>query len=268
MAIQALRSIRTLIRYAHPTDPPGVLVATAHDRSTTSFVAHETEVINARDDRQGFSLNDAGFALVEHRSAVTDFLDPHQIEETYVPEIQALIMRLTGASRVIVFHKLARSEGGEAIGRRQPAGNVHIDYDEASFRIWAQQEMGEAQANRLLAGRWAAINVWRGITPVERRPLAFMDGRTVAQEALLTVPIYEHVGQPTPFAGYNVKYDPAQKCYYFPDMQPHEALVFTLFDRDPSRTQHVAHSAIDDPTSRPDAAPRASFEVRTIAFFD
>jgi hypothetical protein len=262
------RGIRTPIRYAHPTDPAGYLVATAHARSTTSFVAHDTCVANARLVEADCTLDGPGFTLVSHKTAVTDFLDQHQVDNIYVPEIEALVARLTGASRVIVFHKLGRYEGGEAIGQRQPAGNAHIDYDEGSFRCWVRQELGEEEAERLLGKRWAAINVWRGITPVERRPLAFIDGRTVADDALLTVPILERVDKTTPYAGYNIKYDPAQAWYYYPDMQPDEALVFTLFDTDPDRTQRVAHSAIDDPISTPDAAPRASFEVRTIAFFD
>lgn len=262
------RGICASIRYAHPTEPAGYLVATAHASSTTSLVAHDSFVANARLMAHNCTLEREGFALVHHSTAVTDFLDVRQVDNIYVPEIEALVTRLTGATRVIVFHKLGRYEGGEAIGRRQPAGNAHIDYDESSFRLWARQELGDEDADRLLAKRWAAINVWRGITRVERRPLAFIDGRTVADDALLTVPIQERVDEPPVYAGYNIKYDPAQAWYYYPDMQPDEALVFTLFDTDKNRTQRVAHSAIDDPASRPGAAPRASFEVRTIAFFD
>ena len=49
-------------------------------------------------------------------------------------------------------------------------------------------------------------------------------------------------------------------------MQPWEALVFKLFDSDPEATQHTAHSAFDDPNTPPDAAPRQSVEMRTIAY--
>ena len=34
------------------------------------------------------------------------------------------------------------------------------------------------------------------------------------------------------------------------------------------RARFAAHTAFDDPTSPPDAAPRESIEARTVAFFD
>ena len=53
---------------------------------------------------------------------------------------------------------------------------------------------------------------------------------------------------------------------YFDRMQPWEALVFKLFDSDAGAVQHTAHSAFEDPNTPPDAAPRQSIEVRTIAY--
>lgn len=269
MTIEApLRSVRVPLRYAHAARPAGLFFSLAHGESTCSFEPHETEIRDARPLAGSLSLDRNGFALVPHRTAVTDFTDPRQVDEVYVPEVQALVRGLTGAGRVIVFHKVARYEGGEAFGQREPAGNAHIDYTAESFRACIRQELGAAEAEPLLARRWTAINVWRGIRPVERAPLAVADGRTVAPDRLLPVPIHTRPGQPTPFVGINVKHDPGQRWYYFPNMQPDEALLFTLYDSDPARVQRVAHSAFDDPGSPAGAAPRASFEVRTVAFFD
>ena len=66
--------------------------------------------------------------------------------------------------------------------------------------------------------------------------------------------------------GYNLAYTPAHRWYWVPHMQPWEALVFKLFDSDPDAVQHTAHSAFEDPNTPPDAAPRQSIEVRTIAY--
>jgi hypothetical protein len=49
-------------------------------------------------------------------------------------------------------------------------------------------------------------------------------------------------------------------------MQPDEVLVFKLFDSDRSRVQWTGHTAFDDPSAAPDAAPRESIEIRTISF--
>ena len=69
-------------------------------------------------------------------------------------------------------------------------------------------------------------------------------------------------------AGLNMAYNPGHEWYYFPDMQPDEALMFRLFDTGDPQWRMSGHSAIVDPTSSPGTAKRESFEVRTIAVFD
>jgi hypothetical protein len=51
-------------------------------------------------------------------------------------------------------------------------------------------------------------------------------------------------------------------------MQRGELLVFKTFDsQKDGRARWTAHAAFDDPTSPPDAPPRESIEVRSLAFF-
>jgi hypothetical protein len=51
-------------------------------------------------------------------------------------------------------------------------------------------------------------------------------------------------------------------------MQRDEALLLKCYDSAADgRARWTAHTAFDDPTSPPDAAPRESIEARTIAFF-
>ena len=64
----------------------------------------------------------------------------------------------------------------------------------------------------------------------------------------------------------NLAWTPDHRWYWVPHMQPWEALVFKLFDSDPDATQFTAHSAFEDPNTPPDAPPRQSIEVRTIAY--
>ena len=72
-------------------------------------------------------------------------------------------------------------------------------------------------------------------------------------------------GVPNP-AGYNLMHSPRHTWTYAPCMRPDEVLVFKLCDTDAQRVQWTAHSAFDDPTSPPGAAPRRSLELRTLAF--
>jgi hypothetical protein len=53
--------------------------------------------------------------------------------------------------------------------------------------------------------------------------------------------------------------------YYFPDMAPDEFLLIKIYD---SAGDGIARlTALDDPTSPPDAAPRRSIELRALLFF-
>jgi len=67
---------------------------------------------------------------------------------------------------------------------------------------------------------------------------------------------------------YHLTFNPSHRWYYFPEMQRNEALVFKCYDskRD-GRSRFSAHSAFEDPNSPPDAPPRESIEIRTLAFF-
>jgi hypothetical protein len=67
---------------------------------------------------------------------------------------------------------------------------------------------------------------------------------------------------------YHCAYNPEHRWYYFPNMQRHEAVVFKTFDSiKDGRARWTAHTAFDDPTSPPDAPPRESIEMRTLAFY-
>jgi len=67
---------------------------------------------------------------------------------------------------------------------------------------------------------------------------------------------------------YAITYDPAHRWYWFPQMRPDEALVFKTFESEKTgRARWTAHTAFEDPTTPPDARPRESIEIRTLAFF-
>jgi hypothetical protein len=68
---------------------------------------------------------------------------------------------------------------------------------------------------------------------------------------------------------YAVKYNPKHQWYWFPLMRRDEALVFKVFDSETKGgARWTAHTAFDDPSAPPNARPRESIEIRTLAFFD
>ena len=118
----------------------------------------------------------------------------------------------------------------------------------------------------MLKRRFAVIQTWRPIrNPVEREALAIADARSMGTKELIpSSRVYpDRVGEV-----YHCTFNPEHRWYYFPRMERSETLVFKCFDSmKDGRARWTAHCAFDDPAGRPDAPPRESIEMRTLAFF-
>lgn len=232
--------------------------------------AEDRQRVDVHDGRRAgeLSLDGNGFVLVEHRSAVRDFFDAGELARVYYPEVQALVRRVSGARRVVVFDHTLRS--GDEVEReaklvREPVLSAHNDYTEWSGPQRVRELMGD-EADALLARRFAIVQVWRPIaSPLESNPLAMADARSVAAGDLLVAERrYPHrVGQT-----YRLKYNPAHRWFYFPRMRRDEAIVFKVFDSEKDgRARFTPHTSFDDPSTPRGAPPRQSIEARTLAFF-
>src|SRR5438874_10355011 len=71
-------------------------------RTSGAEERHRVEIANGRAARD-LALDTNGFVLVEHHTAVRDFFDADELKRVYYPEVTALIQRLSGARRVVVF---------------------------------------------------------------------------------------------------------------------------------------------------------------------
>ena len=215
------------------------------------------------------SIDRAGFQLVQHASAVTDFYDDAQIEAVYNAEVERLVAATTGASRAVVFDHTRRAESKETReekGIREPAQNVHNDHTERSAERRLRDELPEGEAEALLKRRFAIVNVWRPVRePVQSAPLALCDSSSVELKDLIPSErrSKERVGEIQ-----LVTFNPAHRWFYFPNMRRNEVLLIKVYDsaRD-GRARFAIHSGFDDPSSPPDAAPRESIETRTFAIF-
>ncbi len=214
------------------------------------------------------SIDREGFALLRHKSAVTDFYDDEAVKRTYYPEIKALLRREFGPGRIVIFDATRRSDGGAGApnpdGHRGPAGRVHVDYTARSGPRRVKDFFGAAEAERLADGgaRLVQVNVWRPIRgPVLRSPLALADASTVRPEDLIaTDQVFpDRVGEI-----YHLAYDPGQRWYYAPEMTPDEVLLIKGWDSDDSRARFTPHSAFPLPGTSDATPPRESIEIRTL----
>jgi len=223
---------------------------------------------NARPHLKEFDLERDGFRFVDHPTRMKDFFDPDQIAQVYYPEMVELVKQQSGAKRVVVFdHTLRTADSADREARkiREAVHRAHNDYTEWSGPQRVRDLLPE-EADELLKRRFAIIQVWRPIRhPVETDPLAICDARSVSfDDFVISERRYPNrIGQT-----YVVTHNPKHKWYWLPRMRRDEALVFKVYDSDKGgRARWTAHTAFADPTSPPNARPRESIEIRTLAFF-
>ncbi|HEX6004134.1 MAG TPA: CmcJ/NvfI family oxidoreductase [Burkholderiales bacterium] len=237
-------------------------------RSSGTIEWRRVEMRDARVISGKLTLERNGFVLVEHKTAVRDFFAPGEISSVYYPEVAALIQRVSGAARVHVFdHTLRSGDEGEREEKliREPVLWAHNDYTEWSAPQRVRDLLPD-EADTLLARRFAIIQVWRAINrPIQSNPLAIADAGSVAfEDFLIAERRYPgRVGQT-----YRLRYSPAHRWFYFPEMRRDEALVFKVYDSEKDgRARFTAHTSFHDPHTPPDAPPRQSIEARAFAFF-
>ena len=229
---------------------------------------HRVTLRNGRIHAADFALEQNGFRFVDHDSRVADFYDEDEIRRVYYPEMEALVKRESGAKRVVVFDHTLRTADDElrtAQKIREVVRRVHNDYTEWSGPQRVRDLMGD-EAEALLTRRFAIVQVWRPIRhPVESWPLAIADARSLLPEDMVVTErrYPDRIGQTSA-----ITWNPAHRWYWFPQMRPDEALVFKVYDSlKDGRARFTAHTAFDDPSTPPDARPRESIEIRTLAFF-
>jgi hypothetical protein len=223
---------------------------------------------NGRLETDRFVLDRDGFRFVPHPTKMRDFYDEDEIRSVYYPEMIELIKAESGAKRVVVFDHTLRTaddEVREAKKIREVVRRAHNDYTEWSGPQRVRDILPN-EAEDLLTRRFAIVQVWRPIRyPVETFPLAICDARSVAFDDFI---ISERIYQDRKGQTYACAYSPDHHWYWFPRMRREEALVFKVYDSQKEGVARwTAHTAFEDPTTPPNARPRESIEIRTLAFF-
>ena len=265
--------VEALINYSvdigvKPASYGGIDTFEADKKRTGKYQEYKVTIHDGRVIAKELSLDREGFIFVQHNTKMRDFYDETEVRAVYYPEIEQLVKETSGAKRVLVFDHTLRSADSAMREAKQisgPVRNAHNDYTEWSGPQRVRDLLPD-EADELLKRRFAVVQVWRPIRhPVEREPLAIADGRSIGTKELFpSSRVYpDRVGEV-----YHCAYNPEHRWYYFLKMQRDEAIVFKTFDSaKDGRARWTAHSAFDDPTSPPDAPPRESIEMRTLAFF-
>lgn len=228
-------------------------------------------ITNARALALSPSLDVEGFALVDHVSQIGDFIDLAGNGTAHAVEIEALMLSLTGADAVAVTGNgvLRFSEKSDQCGAHNnshPARFAHIDISDATALDFAHRSNKADRPWR----RFAQYNIWRSFSgPPQDVPLAVCDARSVSPTDLINADaVFDENGVAVwSFEALIVAHNPAHRWHYYPAMSRDEVLVFKAHDSAPDAPHSIPHVAFNDPTCPADTHPRASIEMRAIAYW-
>lgn len=227
---------------------------------------------NGRAQGESPSLAREGLQLLDCPTKVSNFRDSAAVARVYPSEIRELVLALTAADAVVVTGPpiLRFAERSHEAGTRdnsRAARLVHIDVSEKAAAEFATRA---APPDSRLIRRTAQHNIWRTFSPPPQDvPLAVCDARTVSPADLVPADANfdQHGTIVRSFEALLLRYNPAHRWLFFPDMVGDEVLVFKRHDTDLQQPHHVAHSAFSDARVPADAVPRASIEMRTVAYW-
>jgi hypothetical protein len=273
------RTVQSRLNYIGPmTDRPRYY-ADDCSRDVLTLDPRTIAVEDARLRAQPHSLAQAGFALLPHKSAVSDFHNPEEIARIYRLETKRLLLELTDADDVVLSARpvrrfarvsphLTRLTSSGQLYNSRPGHFVHVDISDAAAAVFAKR--WRPRDHDRPVRRFAHYNVWRVFSPPPQDvPLAVCDSRSVSASDLVEADAMMDIpGKPeSSYEGLVVRYNPRHRWSYFSNMNRDEVLVFKTHDLDAGQPNHVPHTAFNDPTFPSGLAPRASIEMRGIAYW-
>lgn len=236
-------------------------------RANTEF--HEVEICDARPRGAAgdLDLDDSGFVLASHSSAVRDFRDRGEVRRVYHREWEERLLEMSGAPKLLFLPHLIRTETPRDFNDAY-ARYVHCDFSDAMADQMGPRLLVEhtgMDAGDAARHTFVWYNVWQPIErEVQQNPLTVIDAATLAREDVVEY-VYS-ASEVEGIASMPVP-DPGHRFYYFPRMQTGEAIVFKQLDPRPERAYCCPHTSFDDPTAPADALGRRSIELRAVAVF-
>jgi cephamycin C biosynthesis protein len=292
-----LRHIEATINYSEqsPTSPPDEKWYTSiHGTIKRNYDIAPTplKVYDMRGQESATHIDTTGFQAITSPSSVSsDFMltsSDDEIRKVYYPEVEALLLKQTGASRVVFFdHTIRRplpDHIPETPATRRPVLRAHVDQTPASAHRRVERHVQPPHPYK----RFQLINVWRPIlNKVYDYPLAVCDARSldVVNDLVPTTLIY---AAPNPNGEtYSVTYNDKHKWWFWSEMTPNDVMLLKCYDSASRALTHVKtstadvqeselrdvagmtpHTAFLDKEGAKKDVGRHSIEVRALVFYD
>ena len=238
-------------------------------------------ITDARPRVRELSLDRQGFTLTRVVSGVTDYTDQQQIARLWLPAVEDMIAKLTGAKWVTTWAPNLRFSNRSALSVSTsvaaPARAVHADlcpeFVPADVGQHPMSERAAAAMRKRLGGRnprrWRVFNIWQQISPPPQdTPLAVCDLSSMNPDDILDGYGRLPDRPEQVFRLTFMKHNPQHRWFHFSDLLPGEAIVFSGLDPLAPVFGRVPHTAIDVEHPPACVVPRNSIEVRAIAVFE
>jgi hypothetical protein len=227
-----------------------------------------------------FTLDEHGFCLGRHHTAIADWQNQYAPGSAYAAEVAEVAMRLCGADVVVGIGGMMRNAAVTSPTVQPPAAEAHVDFTQSTAERRAEAMYRTAHPQGAGFRRFIGFSLWRALSPPPQdMPLALCEGRSVGDDEgtrntkvdVAEIPtgdaLYAPIaGEEDMVAATIFHYSSGHRWWYFPDMQPDEVIFIKLYDSDHTKAWRCPHTAFRDDT-RPDATPRRSMEFRAMAYF-
>ncbi len=266
-----LESVSARIRYLNPewrgrAEPPRIFSRDSR-RANTRFYDVRIEDARPLQEKGELGLDTSGFILVQYAVGVADFQDPAAVSRAYYPGIEALLQGLTGASHVVVYHHLIRTEDTSSFAQAY-ARYVHCDFSGARAREMSHDLMVKRRLCTAAEAEqydYAWYNTWQPIDrEVQQNPLTLIDASSLALDDMAEYVFGESGSDAVASMPF---YNSRHRHYYFPRMQTDELVVLKQLDTRTQTASQCPHTSFHDPTARADAPRRRSIEARLMCVF-
>jgi len=294
----ASHSVPAVLNYSipSPNTPAGEKWKVEAYGSSRNFSSTSipTTIYDLRGQEAVATVNSVGFQPITSPSSISsDFIlnsSEEEVASKYYPEVVSVLLKHTGASRVVIFdHTIRRPKDPnvpETPSTRTPGLGTHGDQTPISAHKRVERHVQPPQPHK----RFQLINLWRPLlNTVHDYPLAMCDFNTLDIFHDLE-PTTLQRRPPTPSGEvYSVKHNSNQVWWYWSEMTPDDILFLLCYDSasramskipldhsgaevSESELRDVAglapHTAFKHEEGDKKGIRRHSIEVRALVFYD
>ncbi|KAK3345810.1 hypothetical protein B0T25DRAFT_611693 [Lasiosphaeria hispida] len=222
-----------------------------------------------------------GFQTLSHKFTPSSTDEAtYDTVERYQVETEEFLTGALGAEKVICYdHRLIlqlrrngpRHHPGSMVDVNDPllidlpprgAHNITFDSGPAIIKKVLQETNQLGYLNKKY--RFRIVNTWRPlIGKLDDRPLAVCDYRSLKVNDLIQADrVYVNLRSQL----YYLKYDPAQRWYWFSHQSPEEVMLMLMYDTKPrpGNANFCPHVSFHNPKADKNAPPRESVETRNV----